>query len=227
MHALSFVDPTIEKQSDRNHLKKNLANQLYALQKVHKSLTTKIIKYIQKCWNYMVAQNVGNEDGISTGLDAMYKHPFGDHSSCGDWCSHRENPNMNYKSLPYGKCLSDSKLQSSLLDLFTRYKGISKKLAHMGSTQANESLNMTIASKAPKRCHFSGSACLGYRVAAGVAQKNIGHSYVAKVNIRAGLSPGTFTHKLAVLRDLQHRKRKAIANTVKAKRRRMNLKAQR
>lgn len=43
------VDPKIEKQSDRNHLKKNLANQLYALQKVHKSLSSKVIRYIQKC----------------------------------------------------------------------------------------------------------------------------------------------------------------------------------
>lgn len=109
----------------------------------------------------------------------MYKHPFGDHSSCGNWCSHRENPDMNYKSLPHGKCLSDPNLQRSLLDLFSRCKGICKKLAHMGSTQANES----ILSKAPKRCHFSGSASMGYRVAAEVAQKNIGHSYVAKVTV--------------------------------------------
>lgn len=43
------VDPKIEKQSDRNYLKKNLANQLYALQKVHKSLSSKVIRYIQKC----------------------------------------------------------------------------------------------------------------------------------------------------------------------------------
>lgn len=48
----------------------------------------------------MIAQIVGNENGISTGLDAMNKHPFGDHSSCGDWFSNRENVDMNYKSLP-------------------------------------------------------------------------------------------------------------------------------
>lgn len=80
----------------------------------------------------MIAQNVGNEDGISTGLDAMYKHPFGVHSSCGDWCSHRENPDMNNKSLPHGKCLSDLNLQRSLLDLFSMYKGICKKVSPHG-----------------------------------------------------------------------------------------------
>lgn len=127
------VDPKIEKQSDRNHLNQNRANQLYVLQKVHKSLSSKVIRCIQKCWNYMIAQNVGNEDGISTGLDAtMYKHPFGDHSSCGDWCSHRDNHDMNYKSLPHGKCLSNLNVQRFLLDLFSRYKGICKKVTSYG-----------------------------------------------------------------------------------------------
>ena len=40
----------------------------------------------------MIAQNVNNPDGIYVGHDAMSKHPFGDHSSCGDWCDHVENP---------------------------------------------------------------------------------------------------------------------------------------
>lgn len=95
----------------------------------------------------------------------------------------------------------------------------------MGSTQANESLNMTIASKAPKRCHFSGSASLNYRVAAGVAQKNIGHGYITKVNSKIRLSPGVYTKKISLLRDLQHRKRKAIACTQQAKKKRIELKA--
>lgn len=45
------------------------------------------------------------------------------------------------------------------------------KLANMGSTQVNESFNMTIASKASKRCYCIGSASMGYRVAAVMAQK--------------------------------------------------------
>ncbi|XP_061186226.1 uncharacterized protein LOC133194248 [Saccostrea echinata] len=239
------VDPQIEKLSDMNHVKKNLANHLYTLQKIHRTLSVKVIRYIQKCWNYMIAQNVGNPDGVSVGLDAMSKHPFGDHSSCGDWCAHIKNPNTKFKSLPYGKCLTDQGLQTSLSELFSRYKDHCQKLAEMGSTQANESLNMTISSKAPKRYHFSGSASLNYRVAAGVAQKNIGHGYITKftmlnvkvrtselhllfnqqVNTRTGLSPGVYTHKISLLRDLQHRKRKAIANTRQAKRKRIELKA--
>lgn len=45
------VDPNIEERSDRDHIKKNLANHLYMLQSSHKSLTSKVIRYIQKCWN--------------------------------------------------------------------------------------------------------------------------------------------------------------------------------
>uniref|UniRef100_A0A8W8NYC9 Exonuclease domain-containing protein n=1 Tax=Magallana gigas TaxID=29159 RepID=A0A8W8NYC9_MAGGI len=107
----------------------------------------RVIRYIQKCWAYMVAQNKHNPAGVEVGLDAMWKHP--------------------------------------------------------------------------------GSASLNYRVSAAVAQKNIGHTYVSKVNARIGLSPGSYTQRLAVLRDLQHRKRKALNTTRAAKRRRLELKAKR
>lgn len=48
----------------------------------------------------------------------------------------------------------------------------------MGSTQANESFNKTVASKAPKTKFISGSASLNSRVASAVAQKNEGQSYL-------------------------------------------------
>lgn len=42
------------------------------------------------------------------------------------------------------------------------------------SAQANESLTKTIASKAPKHFHLSGSANLNYRIAVNITQKNAG-----------------------------------------------------
>ena len=48
-----------------------------------------------------------------------------------------------------------------------------------------------------------------------------------QVNAKAGLSPGIFIKKLCVLRDLQSRKRKAIAVTRKAKLRKIELKSNR
>ena len=48
-----------------------------------------------------------------------------------------------------------------------------------------------------------------------------------QVNQKLGVSPGNFTSKLALLRDLQHKKRKAIAVTRAAKQRRIRLKLER
>ncbi|CAC5381432.1 unnamed protein product [Mytilus coruscus] len=82
--------------------------------------------------------NQGKEEGISQGFDAISRHPFGDHSLCNpNWCSHVEDPLKN------------------------------EKYATLGSTQANESLNKTIASKAPKAHFYSGISSLHHRVAAG------------------------------------------------------------
>lgn len=46
-----------------------------------------------------------------------------------------------------------------------------KKLANLSSSQANESLKNTIASKAPKAKHYSASASLSYGVGTAVLQK--------------------------------------------------------
>ena len=175
------ISPNIKKKSDRNHIKKIFSNSLFALQKCHTKMSTNTIKYMKKCWNYMIAQNKNDPQGISVGLRALSKHPFDDHSLCGEWCEHLKNPSKRFSGLPYGKCLNDKNLQQSLSQLFESYQPHCEKLSELGSTQANESLNNTIAAKAPKRLHFSGSASLNYRVAAGVAQKNLGHLYVSKV----------------------------------------------
>ena len=91
------------------------------------------------------------------------------------------DPKAKYRSLPYGRPLQGIELQKVLKEFFDSYKGQSEKLANLGSTQANESFNKTVASKAPKSHFYCGTASLNHRVAAGVAQKNIGHSYIAKV----------------------------------------------
>lgn len=92
------LDPNIQKQSDKNHVKKNIANSLYNLQKTHKSLSTKIIKYIQKCFNYMVSQNQGSPSGIEKGLTALSFHSFDNHKECDKlWCHHKRD--IQLKSL--------------------------------------------------------------------------------------------------------------------------------
>lgn len=51
------LDHDIVKWSDINHTTKHLGNSLYALQKKHKPLSTSVIKWFQKCFNYALAQN--------------------------------------------------------------------------------------------------------------------------------------------------------------------------
>lgn len=223
------VNPSIKKKSDKNHVKKNIGNALYSLRNKHKKLQNpKVFKYLQKCLDYMLAQNQGNSDGIENGLEAISRHPFGDHSFCqSSWCHHIDNPSRKYSSFPYGKPLRDIPLQTALGDLMHSYKSQSQKLSSMGSTQANESFNKTVASKAPKTQFYSGSASLNRRIASAVAQKNDGQSYLLKVYRELGLSPGCHTRRLALLRDMQARKRKAICSTWKYKLRRIQLKNRR
>ncbi|VDI64025.1 Hypothetical predicted protein [Mytilus galloprovincialis] len=224
----SNVDKDIKKLSDSNHMKKTLGKKLYDLKNKHQSLSTKVINYVIKCFNFLVAQGKGQPEKICKSLPALAKHPFGDHSDCHtDWCRFIEETGMKYRSLPYGKPLSDKSLQASLQQIFSSYAEHSNKLANLESTQGNESFNKTVASKAPKSKHYGGSGSLGYRIAASVVQKNRGQIYTVDANVSAGLSPGVHTKKLFTLRDLQAKKRKAIAVTKKAKLHRIQLKSKR
>lgn len=216
------VNEKIEKISDKNHIRKLLGNSLYALKKQHPMLTVKVIKYLQRCFDYIIAQGKENPSQISSDLNALSKHPFGDHSSCSSrWCRFIGNPNCLYRSFPHGKPLANQCLQSSLEKVFSTYAGHSNKLSSLGSTQGNESFNHMVAAKAPKNIHFSSSGNLSYRVAACVAQKNSGHKYLVSVNRSLGLSPGFYTNRLAKLRDSQRIKQRAVANSHKFKRKRL------
>ncbi|XP_063407854.1 uncharacterized protein LOC134691329 [Mytilus trossulus] len=220
------ISNSIEKISDRNHLKKILGNSLYSLKKNHPVLTVRIIKYLQSCFNYIIAQGEGNPEQIAKDLNALSKHPFGDHQCCSSrWCKFLSNPKSVFKSFPQGKPLSGSGLQKSLESVFEGYAKNSLKLSTVGSTQANESFNRMVSAKAPKHVHYSSSGNLNYRVAASVAQKNTGHRYLVNVNKKLGLSPGYHTQRLARLRDYQRSKQRALATTRAFKRKRLEKKA--
>ncbi|XP_070538438.1 uncharacterized protein [Ptychodera flava] len=167
-HLRDKIDSKIEKQSDRNHVRKVLGNNLFELQKSHKLLTNKVIKYLQKCFNYAVSQNEGSSDGLAKALRSIIPHAFGEHDNCGEWCSFAKDPvNYTHKSLPHGKNLTGDDLRSALDSLFNSLVDQSVKLANLGSSQANESINNGIASKAPKSKFYGGSESLVHRVRSG------------------------------------------------------------
>jgi hypothetical protein len=57
---------------------------------------------------------------------------------------------FRYKNLPYGKALSGDHLKRDLEQLAQTYFDRVDRLVNLGSTQANESFNNTVASFAPK-----------------------------------------------------------------------------
>ncbi|XP_053382773.1 uncharacterized protein LOC128549640 [Mercenaria mercenaria] len=186
----------VVKWSDQNHTVKHLGKSLYALQKKHKILSSMVIKHIQKCFNYALAQNKENVSNFTTALKQLVPHLFGDHDLCGDWCGHRKNPDT-YKGLPYGKPLCGETLRSDLDEVINIFIQNAEKIAPGGSTKDVESFNNMISSKAQKRTHYSGSESLFMRTSCAVAQKNEGCSYVNEINSRSGLSPGRAYQKHA------------------------------
>ena len=54
-----------------NHAKKSLGTRLYKLQKQEKELTSQVIKYLQKCFAYALAQNKGDPQGVRGAILCM------------------------------------------------------------------------------------------------------------------------------------------------------------
>ena len=176
----------VEKWSDINHAKRTLGNMLYSLQSQHKNnknISGKVIEYLQRCFSYAIKQNNDNPEGVKSGLATVVPHAFGDHSKCSSsWCGYLKDPeHYTHSNLPQGKDLQGETLWTNLEEIFDEFTNNSEKLAPLGSSQANEALNNTIGSKAPKIRHYGSSESNDFRVACAVSQKNIGHSYVAEV----------------------------------------------
>lgn len=118
-------------------------------------------------------------------LGAIVPHAFGKHEDCdASWCGYHKDPgNFTHKSLPHGKDLKDEKLQKDLEAVVEVFAKKAERLVHLGSSQANESLNNSIGSKAPKIRHYGASEYNDFRVACTVSQKNCGYSYVGDVSV--------------------------------------------
>lgn len=223
---MSF-DPNIQKISDFNHTKKNLASKLYDIKKEKKYplLGPKSIQHLLKCFSYAVKSNE-DTDTLKRNLDSIPLHVFGNHKKCEKkWCKYLQDPE-NYKpiNLPYGKYLSGVDLLKDLQHLFSDLAKNASKLSNIGSTQANENFNKIVACKNPKALYYSGSESTSFRVAAAVAHKNIGHLTIGKVYDTLMLSPGMHTnvHERRVSRKRE--KEKLRQSTVECKRRRHELK---
>lgn len=148
-----------------------------------KKLTSQVIKYLQGCFAYALHQNKGNPEGVRNTALNIVQHAYAEQGQCADWCQFQKDPSAKYKSLPGGLALEGDSLRLVLNNVFAIYAQNAEKLAPCGSTLANESFNNSVASKAPKARHYSGSESLDFRVKAAACQKNIGHGYVSEVRL--------------------------------------------
>ena len=87
------------------------------------------------------------------------------------------------KGIDTNRCPTERSLPGKDLEnVFSSYVQNAEKLAKLEGSQAHESFNNIVASKAPKNMHFSGFESLSYRVSAAVSQKNDGHTYITRVS---------------------------------------------
>jgi len=147
------INPSIKKLSDSNHTNKSIRDSLHNLSKNHSILRNdKTRKYVNRMFKYAIDQNQGNIDGLQQRLREIVPHMYGSHDICSeDWCSFKRDPqNFVYSSLPHKKPLTDVPLKEALSKLVDQYISKADRLAFQGSSQANESFNNIVASKAPK-----------------------------------------------------------------------------
>ena len=89
------------------------------------------------------------------------------------------------------------------------------------SSQTNKSFHSTVGSKVPKVHFYGGSESSDQRVAAAVAQTNLGKQYLADTLRCANIEPGTVTAKNIRWMDNEreeHKKRKATVEFKKQRR---------
>lgn len=68
------------KLADKNHLTKNVSNELYKMRDKFKQLNRKgVIAHIKKCFSYAVAQNKGKSQDLAKQLKNLPDHLFGSH----------------------------------------------------------------------------------------------------------------------------------------------------
>jgi hypothetical protein len=197
-HLNQNVPYGVEKWSDIVHAKRSLTTRLFNLSTRCKfenssTLSQKVINYLGKCFTYCIAQN-RDVPSLKTAIKNIIPHAFGEHHGCcSTWCGYHKDPSTyRHKDLPHNKDLQGVELKKLLTSLFEEYAMdvVAEKLTPFANSQRNETLNSIIGSKNPKIRFYGGSESNSFRVACGVAQKNIGYGYINRTLESLGIEPG-------------------------------------
>ena len=140
-----------------------------------KQLSSMVITYVKKMFAYALQNNRGDAEGLKSTLLAILPHAFGDHTHCCEtWCGYLKSPaTYRHRGLPHGNDLHCAETRRTIAELLGGLADQADKLAPLASSQANDSFNNTVASKAPKTRHYGGSESQDFRVAAAVLQVRI------------------------------------------------------
>lgn len=176
----NVINYEIVKQSDMNHTTKGVGNTLHEIHNnsvsdPDRELSNDTIKHLQRCFTYAVKQNQGNILKVEAALKNIPYHIFSYHENCSQWCQDNTDKE-NYTGIR----LKNAILFEVLKNTFAKLADNAEKFAAAASSQANESLNNSMCSKAPKRISYSTSESIDYRFACTVAQKNYGTDYLRR-----------------------------------------------
>ena len=135
---------------------------------------------------------------------------------------HKNPENYKHKDLPHSTDLKGENVKKVLTDLFEVYTNdlVINKILENASSQINESFHNTVGSKVPKIRFFGGSESPDHRVAAAVAQTNLGKQYLADTLRCANIEPGTITEKNIRSMDNDREEQKKRKATVEFKKQR-------
>ncbi|KAK0072203.1 hypothetical protein PV325_011745, partial [Microctonus aethiopoides] len=205
----------ILKQSDLNHSTNGVGSMLYEIRKnskldPDKELSHDIIKHIKRCFTFAIKQSKGNVLKIRAAIINIPYHLFDRHNNCGSWCrSNKENVS--------GVRLSNSDLFEALKNIFSQFGENAQKFVSGASSQANESLNLSICNKTPKGIPYSTTESADFRSAATVAQKNSGFNYIQKSMDRLEIPYVAHQiYKQAIRAQLRNRRERVEGTTYKS-----------
>ncbi|XP_039304358.1 uncharacterized protein LOC120357591 [Solenopsis invicta] len=170
-----------------------------------------------------MAQNVGDAAGMAKAIKNIPYHCFNQHANCGTWCGYHKNPET-YKHSSIGEGFHNENLFEALKCLFDVLASKTERFVAGVSSNANESLNSIIASKALKSRFYGTSTSGDYRLACAINKKNDGEEYVAQLAQKLSLSPGKHTTKYGNTIASNARKRYLRSSTRDFKKRRILLK---
>lgn len=210
----------VVKQADKSHTSKGLVNELYKINKKYKELTGLAIKYLQKCFNYCIAQNAGNLTSMAAAIRNIPHHCFNNHKECESWCNYHQNP-KRYSHSVIKDGFKNPDLFHDLKSIFDILANKTSAFAAETSSNPNESLNAMFTSKAPKSRLYGMSATGDFRVASAISKKNCGEQYLLTLYKNLSLSPGRDTEKYNCTNDANAKKRYERSLTRSFKRRRL------